>query len=74
MAGGGKSSRIIIKNLPKSIADDRIREHFAQKGEITDVQLKFTQYVRVICVVISQALCVAVSSSVAYGWYAIGCC
>lgn len=48
MASGGKSSRIIVKNLPKSIADDRIREHFAQKGEITDVQLKFTQYVGVV--------------------------
>lgn len=46
MATGGKSSRIIVKNLPKQISDERVKEHFAQKGEITDVKLKFTRYGR----------------------------
>lgn len=40
-----RSSRIIVKNLPKQTTDQRLREHFAQKGEITDVRLMYTQYV-----------------------------
>eukprot|EP00123_Amoebidium_parasiticum_P001003 comp11963_c0_seq2/m.6654 comp11963_c0_seq2/g.6654 ORF comp11963_c0_seq2/g.6654 comp11963_c0_seq2/m.6654 type:complete len:788 (-) comp11963_c0_seq2:24-2387(-) len=35
-------SRIIVKNLPKHITEERVREHFAQKGEVTDVKLKYT--------------------------------
>eukprot|EP00128_Syssomonas_multiformis_P011643 Colp12_sorted_trinity150504_noHs@33144 len=35
-------SRIIVKNLPKHITPERLREHFAQKGEITDVKLAKT--------------------------------
>ncbi|CAJ2633159.1 multiple RNA-binding domain-containing protein 1 [Trifolium pratense] len=36
-------SRIIVKNLPKYVAEDRLRELFSQKGEITDVKLKRTK-------------------------------
>ncbi|CAH0546804.1 unnamed protein product [Brassicogethes aeneus] len=35
-------SRLVIKNLPKKITEDKIRELFGQKGIITDVQLKYT--------------------------------
>jgi len=30
---------LIIKNLPSYISDTRLREHFAQKGTITDARL-----------------------------------
>ncbi|CAK8561013.1 unnamed protein product [Lathyrus sativus] len=33
-------SRIFVKNLPKYVAEDRLRELFSQKGEITDVNLR----------------------------------
>lgn len=36
------TSRIIVKNLPKHVTDKRLREHFAQKGDITDVKLMKT--------------------------------
>lgn len=32
-----------MKNLPKYVAEDRLRELFSQKGEITDVNLR-TKY------------------------------
>ncbi|KAJ9170111.1 hypothetical protein P3X46_018243 [Hevea brasiliensis] len=32
-------SRICVKNLPKYVAEDRLREVFSQKGEITDAKL-----------------------------------
>ncbi|KAI8586983.1 hypothetical protein BDZ88DRAFT_263737 [Geranomyces variabilis] len=35
-------SRLIVKNLPKHYNIDRFREHFGQKGEITDVKLAKT--------------------------------
>lgn len=35
-------SRIIVKNLPKKITEERVRELFSTKGLITDVQLKYT--------------------------------
>lgn len=34
-------SRIIVKNLPKNISEQRINKLFGDKGVITDVQLKF---------------------------------
>lgn len=34
-------SRLIVKNLPKSVTDQKIRDVFGQKGTITDVQLKY---------------------------------
>ncbi|KAL6500815.1 hypothetical protein OROGR_027323 [Orobanche gracilis] len=37
-------SRICVKNLPKHVLEDRLREHFSQKGgEITDVKLMRTK-------------------------------
>jgi multiple RNA-binding domain-containing protein 1 len=34
-------SRLIVKNLPKAVQEQKIRDLFAQKGTITDVQLKY---------------------------------
>ncbi|XP_057970697.1 multiple RNA-binding domain-containing protein 1 isoform X2 [Malania oleifera] len=36
-------SRICVKNLPKYVAEDRLREVFSRKGEITDVKLMRTK-------------------------------
>ncbi|KAK1583281.1 hypothetical protein Q3G72_022445 [Acer saccharum] len=36
-------SRICVKNLPKYMAEDRLREVFSQKGEITDSKLMRTK-------------------------------
>lgn len=36
-------SRLIIKNLPKSIKEERLRSIFAAKGEITDLRLVYTK-------------------------------
>lgn len=33
-------SRIIVKGLPKYITEDRLKEHFGKKGDITDVKLR----------------------------------
>ncbi|ORX74678.1 RNA-binding domain-containing protein [Linderina pennispora] len=33
------SSRIIVKNLPKNYSEERFREHFSSKGEVTDARL-----------------------------------
>lgn len=35
-------SRIIVKNLPKSISVEKLKAHFSKKGEVTDVQPKYT--------------------------------
>ncbi|GJQ68534.1 hypothetical protein Trydic_g17103 [Trypoxylus dichotomus] len=35
-------SRIIVKNLPKTITEDKLRQIFREKGQLTDVQLKYT--------------------------------
>ncbi|KAK2983307.1 hypothetical protein RJ640_011630 [Escallonia rubra] len=35
-------SRICVKNLPKYVAEDRLREFFSQKGEVTDAKLMRT--------------------------------
>ncbi len=32
-------SRIIVKDLPKYVTEDRLREHFGKKGGITDIKL-----------------------------------
>lgn len=37
------SSRIIVKNLPKNIAESRLRQHFGAKGTITDVKLMYSR-------------------------------
>ena len=36
-------SRLIVKNLPKNITDKKLKEHFSQKGLVTDIQLKYTK-------------------------------
>lgn len=33
-----------MKNLPRNVAEDRIREFFSQKGEVTDAKLMRTKY------------------------------
>ena len=33
------SSRLCVKNVPKHLKDDRLREHFAAMGEVTDVKI-----------------------------------
>ncbi|KAI8097768.1 uncharacterized protein BX664DRAFT_293484 [Halteromyces radiatus] len=35
-------SRLIIKNLPKDLTEDKFRAHFAKKGEVTDAKLMRT--------------------------------
>ncbi|KAJ2841131.1 Multiple RNA-binding domain-containing protein 1, partial [Coemansia erecta] len=37
------SSRIVVKNLPKHITDERFREHFSSKGEVTDSRLIYAE-------------------------------
>lgn len=36
-------SRICVKNLPKHVVEDRLREFFSQKGEVTDAKLMRTK-------------------------------
>lgn len=36
-------SRLIVKNLPKVVTDQKIRDTFGSKGTITDVQLKYNK-------------------------------
>ncbi|KAJ8437191.1 hypothetical protein Cgig2_007541 [Carnegiea gigantea] len=37
-----KMSRILVKNLPQYVKEDRLREHFSQTGEVTDAKLMRT--------------------------------
>jgi hypothetical protein len=34
-----RSSRICVKNLPRYVTEERLREHFAAKGEVTDAKI-----------------------------------
>ncbi|KAM3965303.1 putative RNA-binding protein 19 [Aphomia sociella] len=36
-------SRLIVKNLPNKVTSDGLKEIFSEKGEVTDVQLKYTK-------------------------------
>ncbi|XP_037514076.1 LOW QUALITY PROTEIN: probable RNA-binding protein 19 [Rhipicephalus sanguineus] len=36
-------SRIVVKNLPKKVKEERLREFFSTKGTVTDLQLKYTK-------------------------------
>jgi len=37
------TSRVIVKNLPKHATEQRLREHFAEFGEVTDCSVKCTK-------------------------------
>ena len=39
MEKNNRSSRIIVKNLPQYVDENRMKVHFSQKGEITDVKI-----------------------------------
>jgi RNA recognition motif-containing protein len=39
------SSRLCVKNIPKHLKDDRLREHFAARGEVTDCKVLKTRCV-----------------------------
>ncbi|KAG8385072.1 hypothetical protein BUALT_Bualt03G0003500 [Buddleja alternifolia] len=41
--GSSARSRICVKNLPKYATEDRLREFFSQKGEVTDSKLMRTK-------------------------------
>lgn len=36
-------SRLCVKNLPKYVTEKRLRDHFAVKGEVTDVKILKTR-------------------------------
>lgn len=33
------TSRLIVKNIPKHITEDRLKQHFASKGIVTDAKV-----------------------------------
>lgn len=35
------NSRLIVKNIPKTITEQSLKEIFEQKGEVTDVKIIF---------------------------------
>jgi hypothetical protein len=37
-------SRILVKNIPKHLKEDRLKQIFSAKGEITDVKILRTKY------------------------------
>lgn len=37
------TTRICVKNIPKYVDESRIKEHFSQKGEVTDVKIMRTK-------------------------------
>lgn len=36
------TSRLCVKNIPKHMKEDRLRQHFGQRGEVTDVKIMKT--------------------------------
>jgi len=36
-------TRLCVKGLPKHVKEDRLHEHFAQKGLVTDVKIMRTK-------------------------------
>ena len=44
------NSRLIVKNIPKNISEQQLKDHFGEKGDITDVKILFKNKVnRRIC-------------------------
>ena len=43
-----KTSRLIVKNLPKHIQESRLRKIFEKHGTITDLKLVKTKYIHLI--------------------------
>ncbi|EFJ12267.1 hypothetical protein SELMODRAFT_182522 [Selaginella moellendorffii] len=39
----GSSSRVCVKNLPTYVTDDKLREHFGAKGQVTDAKVMRTR-------------------------------
>lgn len=37
------TSRICVKGLPKQCSDQQLREHFSEKGDITDAKIVRTK-------------------------------
>ena len=33
------STRLFVKNIPKHISEERLKDYFAQKGTVTDVKI-----------------------------------
>ena len=38
------TSRICVKGLPKRLTEERLREHFSQRGEVTDAKIIKARY------------------------------
>lgn len=36
-------SRLFVRGIPKYVTEDRLKEHFSEKGEITDVRIMRTK-------------------------------
>lgn len=38
------TSRLCVKNIPKYVNEARLRQHFAEQGDVTDVKIVKTKY------------------------------
>lgn len=38
------STRVCVKQVPKTFTEEQIRRHFAARGDVTDVKLLRTRY------------------------------
>lgn len=38
------SSRLFVRNIPKHITEERLKQHFSQKGTVTDVKILKRKY------------------------------
>jgi multiple RNA-binding domain-containing protein 1 len=43
MAEEPPTSRLCIKNIPKYVAEQRLKAHFAAKGQVTDIKILKTR-------------------------------
>jgi hypothetical protein len=42
------TSRLCVKNIPKHLTEQRLKEHFGAKGQLTDVKILKTRCVRAV--------------------------